>query len=251
MNSDKTKTYFWGLLNLFLVAAIINLVFFVMPAIKKFGESFSPARTTVISAEGKTIVSPDIANLSFSVASEGKDPKSLADNNNKKISAAIDFVKSKGVDAKDIKTTNYNLTPVYEYDKDSRRTFISGYNLTQTVTVKVRDLTKVAEIIGGLPPLGINQLGGISFSIDDPEKFLGEARAEAFVRIRVKAEDVVKNSGLRLGKIVNVSENQNSPVPYYRALGSAISGADSAVAPTIEPGTQELKVQLSVTYALE
>jgi len=161
----------------FLMLVIIYSLFFG-PA-KKYGDSLMPAKTINVSAEGKVTVSPDIAKLSFSVVSEGANSKLLAENNNKKMNAAIDFAKSQGIEEKDIKTTEYNLSPRYEYDEKTKKTFISGYTLTQTVLVKVRDLNKVAEVLGGLPALGINQISSISFDIDEPEKYLSEARNQA------------------------------------------------------------------------
>src|SRR4030042_2540396 len=113
--------------------ALVILYSLLWGPAKKYTNSLMPARTVSVSAEGKVTVSPDIAKLSFSVVSEGKNPETLAESNNKKMNAAIDFVKSKGIEEKDVKTTDYNLSPRYAYDEDTRRSFISGYTLTQTV----------------------------------------------------------------------------------------------------------------------
>ena len=251
MENIQYKNYFWLLLNILIVGIIVNLVFFVMPAIQKFGDSMAPARTLAVTAEGKTTVSPDIAEVSFSVVSQGENPEKLASANNDKMSAVIDNIKGNGVDAKDIKTTNYDLQPNYGYDKNTGRSYIYGYTLTQTVSVKIRDFKKVAAVVGGVTPLGVNQVGGISFQVEDQEKFLGEARKEAFQNAKTKAEEIAKASGVELGKIVNVSEYQNSPMPYYKSVAMGMGGAESASVPTIESGTQELKLNVSITYSLE
>src|SRR3989338_5474441 len=107
----KFKKYFWILLDILLAGIVVNLLFFVMPAIKRFGESLAPVRTITVSAEGKTFIVPDIARTSFSVVSEGVSPTTITTENNKKISAAIDFVKGKGIDSKDVQTSGYNLSP--------------------------------------------------------------------------------------------------------------------------------------------
>ena len=182
ININSVKTWFWILLNVLIAVAIINVVFFVMPLLQRVSNGFYPARTITVSAEGKTTVSPDIAQISFSVVSQGQNPEALTTNNNDKMSAVIQFVKSQGIDAKDIKTTNYDLSPNYQWDKNTQRNFITGYTLTQTVLVKVRDLAKVATVVGGLAPLGVNQIGGINFTFDDPESFLAMARADAFTK---------------------------------------------------------------------
>jgi uncharacterized protein YggE len=126
MEIDKVKNYFWIVFTLLLAGLLLNLVFFVMPMLQKLGDSFMPVRTITVSAEGKTTVAPDLAQFSFSVVTQGKDPSQIVDENNKKVSAAINFVKSQGVDAKDIKTSGYNLSPDYRYDENIRRSFIVG-----------------------------------------------------------------------------------------------------------------------------
>jgi hypothetical protein len=234
----------------FLMLVIIYSLFFG-PA-KKYGDSLMPIKTTSVSAEGKVTVSPDIAKLSFSVVSEGANPKLLAENNNKKMNAAIDFVKSQGIEEKDIKTTEYNLSPRYEYDEKTRTSYITGYTLTQTVLVKVRDLNKVAEVLGGLPALGINQISSISFDIDEPEKYLGDARNQAFDKAKEKAEAMAEKNGVKLGRVINFYEYQS--IPYYgqTKMASGMGGAEAApVVPQIQPGSQEVTIQVSVTYEIK
>jgi len=233
----------------FLMLVIIYSLFFG-PA-KKYGDSLMPAKTINVSAEGKVTVSPDIAKLSFSVVSEGANSKLLAENNNKKMNAAIDFAKSQGIEEKDIKTTEYNLSPRYEYDEKTKKTFISGYTLTQTVLVKVRDLNKVAEVLGGLPVLGINQISSISFDIDEPEKYLSEARNQAFDKVKEKAKAMAEKNGVKLGRVINFYEYQSTP--YYQNVRALGMGGAEAVQPLpqIQPGSQEVTIQVSVTYEIK
>ncbi|MBI4087439.1 MAG: SIMPL domain-containing protein [Candidatus Liptonbacteria bacterium] len=250
METEQYKKYFWALLDILIVGIVINLVFFVMPAVSRYGRSLNAARTLSVSATGKTFAAPDIAESSFSVVSRGKNPDELADANNQKISAAISFLKSSGVDAKDIKTTGYHLSPDYRYDPQTERNFIAGYTMTQTVTVKIRDLSNAAKIVGGITPLGINQIGGISFKVDDEEKFVSEARADAFAKAKRKASDIAARSGVRLGRVMSVVESQGGvPIPYYGG-GIAALAKESAL-PTLEPGTEEVTDQVTVTYELK
>lgn len=224
--------------------------------------SFAPVRTVSVVGEGKVTVSPDIARLSFSVVSEGKDPTALANDNNTKMSEVINFIKSQGVDAKDIKTTQYNLLPKYDYGYEPcvlgtvcpskpRVPSIVGYTLTQEVSVKVRDIAKVASILGGLPERGINQIGSIMFDVDDPERSLGEARTEAFQKAREKAEIMASAAGVKLGRVVSFGESMGGyPMPYYdRTLGAGVAEATKA-APSIEPGTREVTVNVNIVYEI-
>src|SRR3989338_2818600 len=249
---DKYKKYFWVLLDMLLAALVINLVFFVMPAIKKFGNAQYSVRTISVSAEGKTIVTPDLEQSSFSVVSRGKNPEDLADTNNEKVSAVIGFLKSQGLPDADIKTTSYNLSPDYQYDQNTQRNFITGYTLTQTVSVKMRDFKKIPTILAGLTPLGVNQIGGISFTVENPETFLGIARAQAIERAKQKAEAMARESGAHLGRVMNVSESSGGfPMSYYDAYsrGGALEMTSKTVsAPTIEPGSEEITNVVTITY---
>lgn len=247
-NNSELKNIFIVIFLGFLMLVIIYSLFWG-PA-EKLTDSLMPIRTISVSAEGKATVEPNIAKISFSVFSEGTNPELLVQNNVKKMNSAIDFIKSKGIDVKDIKTTQYDLRPVSEYNEEKRRSFISGYQMTQTVSVKIRDLTKPAEILGGLPELGINQIDSVAFEIDEPEKYLTEARNQAFAKAKQKAEEMAKANNVKLGKIINFSEYQNNgPIPvYYGGLERAES---FKIAPSIQPGTQEITVSANITYQIK
>lgn len=249
---EDAKKLFFVVTSLFVLVLIVNVVFFVMPFLSKYGSSFYPSRTMMISAEGKTVASPDLAEISVSVVSQGQNPETLTSNNNDKMSAVIQFLKAQGVDEKDIRTTNYDLSPNYQYDKNTQRNYITGYTFTQTVLVKVRDLNRVAAIVGGLAPLGVNQIGGINFTFDDPEKFLALARADAFTKAQAKAKEMAAAAGVSLGRVVSVSEYGSGPRPYYDIKTLGMGGGEVAApsVPTIQPGTQDVTDQVTITYEL-
>lgn len=251
MNKDNAKLWFWVLFDVLVAVAIVNVVFFVMPLLARWGSSFAPARTITVSAEGKTTATPDLAELSFSVVSQGKNPANLDASNNDKMNAVIQFVASQGIATSDIATTAYDLSPNYQYDTNANRNYVTGYTLTQTVSVKVHDLTKVASIIGGLTPLGVNQIGGVNFTFDDPEKFLAVARADALTKAKEKAAAMAAGAGVSLGAIVNVGEN--GVVPIYQPRLEAATGMvamPSVAVPTIEPGQQDVTDDVTITYGL-
>src|SRR3989338_7909114 len=219
----------------------------------EWSDSLYPSRTIMVSGEGRATVTPDIAKLSFSVVSEGPDPTMLQSDNSEKMNAAIDFVKGKGIKAKDIKTTNYNLSPRYEYDESRRQSFITGYTLTQTVSVKVRNLGGVAKILGGLSGLGVNNIGSVSFEVDEPDKYLDEARVEAFNKASKKASEMASLNGVRIKRVVNFGEYQSGPIYPYGSFDLAGKGGGEAMSsvPSIEPGTEEITIQVSITYEIE
>ncbi len=259
MNKEAlaSKTFFWSLLNLILIVGLIlglKVLLFRSPIV-------TPEETVTVSAEGKATVIPDIAVISFAVISEGKDPSVIQKENTDKMNAAIEFVKGQDIDKKDIKTAGYNLSPKYDYQRGGIESYpyppsgvpvIAGYTLTQTVEVKVRDLDKVAPILAGLPGKGINQIYGPNFTVEDPDTYLNDARREAFEKAMAKVEAMAKANGVRIVRVVTFSENQGGyPIFYDRVESFGKGGAAPApMPPTIEPGSQEVNVQVSVTYAI-
>jgi len=254
MNETRVKLFFWVLFDVLIAAVIVNLVVFVMPAVGKWGRAFMPVRTIAVSAEGKTLAAPDIAELSFSVISQGKNPDDLSDSNNQKMNAVAKFVKGLEIAEADMKTTAYSLQPNYQYDRTTQRNFITGYTLTQTLTIKVRKLEKVATVIAGLTPLGVNQIGGVNFTIDNPEQYLSQARKDAFKKAEAKAREIAGEAGVILGKVITASEYQQGPIPYMMAsaekFGRGGAGQAAPITPTIEPGTSEVKLNVNVTYEI-
>jgi hypothetical protein len=260
---ERSKKYFWVFLDILLLAGIINVLFFVMPLLSGWKNSFAPARTITVSAQGMTVATPDEADLSFSVVSQGSDPQTLSNDNNSKMSAVLQFVSSQGIASSDIATTGYDLEPNYGNtvtptnlpyipgEVITRPSSIVGYTLTQTVQVKVRDLTKVAAVLGGLAPLGVNQVGGVSFTFQDPNKFIGIARGQALTNAATQAAQMAAQAGASLGEVVSVSESSNLPYyPQAYAMSAGSGGAAAPVAPTIAPGTQNVTDNVNVTYAL-
>ena len=245
---ENFKKLFWLFLAVFLIVCAVWTVASVKPLVQ-YGNSLTPARTISVSAEGKVTAIPDIASVSFSVISEGKSPEDITTANTQKMNAAIDFVKKEGIEDKDIKTTGYTLSPKYEYDKNKRTSYISGYRLEQTVQLKIRDFTKIGKILGALPGFGVNEVGALNFSIDDEENYLNAARKEAFEKAFAKAKTMAEQNGLKIKRVVTFSESRNYPYPIYKT--AMLESASGASAPQIEPGSQEVTVNVAVTYEIQ
>ena len=242
--------YFWDVLALLALVLIIFL-FFAMAALSGWKNSFTPTRTITVTAQGMTTATPDMAEINFSVVTQGTNPQTLSDNNNAKMSAVLQFVSSQGIASSDIATTGYDLQPNYSWDKTSNRNYITGYTLTQTVQVKIRDLTKVASVLGGLAPLGVNQIGGVNFTFQKPDEFVAIARGQAMTNAATEAAQMAAQAGASLGEVVTVNETPiiPEPQPVFQAMG--VGGVMSApVTPTIAPGTQDVTDNVTVTYAL-
>jgi uncharacterized protein YggE len=248
---DKSKMYFWDVLAILILVLVINLIFFVMPLLANWKGSFTPARTISVTAQGMTVATPDEADISFSVVTQGQNPQTLSDNNNQKMAAVMQFISSQNIASSDIATTGYDLEPNYQYDRTSQRNFINGYTLTQTVQVKIRDLTKVASVLGGLAPLGVNQIGGVNFTFQDPNKFIGIARSDALTKASAEAGQMATQANASLGEVVTITESSYVPVPVPMYGMQAAGSVANAVSPSIAPGTQNVTDNVTVTYALQ
>lgn len=242
-----------------------------------YSRSSEPAsfRSFSVSADGKAAVIPDVAEFTFEVITEGG--KNLAESqtaNTQKTNGAIAFVKSKGVEAKDIKTQSYNVEPRYQYSNCSPPPVIysegvskpslsracpppeiMGYTVRQAVSVKVRQFDVVGDILSGVVENGANSVSQLSFTVDDPTAVENEARGEALTKAKEKAKAMADAGGFRLGRLLNISEG--GAFPYYdkrlyatESFGMGGDGATTRPAPTVEPGSEEFQVTMMLTYEI-
>jgi len=209
--------------------------------------------TIAVTAEGKVTAIPDVGLISLAVESRGAGANGVQANNTRKINDIITYLKGLGVDKKDLRTTQYNLSPIYSYDPKTGKQTLDGYSLNQTVEVKIRQLDKVGDVLAGSLERGANQVGQLSFTIDDPDKLQQEARLQAIAKARAKAEDLARAAGVRLGKVRAFSENVNTPSPYpmYYARDMAVGLESKAVAPAIEAGSQDVVVNVSLSFEID
>jgi uncharacterized protein len=250
---NGAKLWFWALMDVLVFVVVVTVVFFGLPALATYENSLTPVRTITVTGEGKTTATPDLAEVTFSVVSTGQNPQTLTTNNTSKMNAVLEFVSSQNIASSDIATTDYDLAPNYQYDNSTQTNFITGYTLTQTVEIKIRDLTNVATVLGGLAPLGVNQIGGVDFTFADPNVSLAVARADAFTQAETKAQQMASDAGVSLGQVINVSENGITPFPqpvYAMAPGAAGAGIAASV-PNVQPGSQDVTDDVTITYALK
>ncbi|MBI2635455.1 MAG: SIMPL domain-containing protein [Parcubacteria group bacterium] len=205
-------------------------------------------KTVSFTGEGKIKAAPDTARVDIGLVTEGKDSITVQNENSEKMNAVIKFLKDKEkiADA-DIKTNNYSLSPKYDYVKG--KSVLSGYVLNQTVTVTVRDLNRVGEVLDGAVTNGANQINSVSLFLDKPEELKNKAREEAVKQAKEKAVLTSSTAGFRLGRLVGFSEGfSGEPPVFYEAM--AVKGG-AAPAPRIEPGTQEISVNVTLTYMIK
>lgn len=219
-------------------------------------DSTYPTRTFSVDGTGDIDVVPDLATFSATVVTDGgKTVTEVQEANTEKMNNVTAFLKEQGVDKKDLKTEQYNLSPRYNYTQcfvaaNCPAPTIIGYNLTQTLTVKVRDTGKLGELLSGVVANGANSVSEVRFVVDDDSSAKDAAREEAIADAKKKAKATAKAAGFHLGRLVTLYENSNNPVPYGIG-GMDASLAKSEVAPAVESGTQSTKVQVTLTYEVK
>lgn len=201
-----------------------------------------------VTGEGKVNVSPDIANVSAGIRAQAQTVKAAQGQINTVVSKVTDAIKGLGIEAKDIKTANYNINPDIDYSTGSQK--VVGYTATTTLSIKVRDLDKVNGVIDAATAAGANEINGIGFDVDDKSKAENEAREKAVADARQKAEDAAKIAGFKLGRIINYSENFGGypgPVPFRM---SAEVVKDAATPTQVEPGSSEIVVNVTLSFEI-
>ncbi len=212
--------------------------------------------TITISGKGEVIVKPDMATVSFGVFAENMDVSKAQTESAEKINKIIGFLQEKGIDEKDIKTTNYSIYPRYTYVQlqvypYGGKQVLVGYNVSQTVELKIRDISVAGEILSGIGEFGATDVSGLNFIVDNEDEINDQARDLAIQDARTQAKVLAKSLGVRLVKIVNFSENGDYPVYYGMEKAMAVGGgmADS-VAPQIPAGENTITSNVSITYEI-
>ncbi len=203
-----------------------------------------------VSGEGKVMGTPDIAMLSFGVQTDRLPSAEGATKDlGTRMQKIIASLKQQGIAEGDISTQSLSLYPVYDYSDG--RTIPRGYQAGQTLSVKVRDTAKVGDVLSLAASSGANQIGGVSFTIDDPEALRDVARAEAIAEAKEKAQELAGQLGGSLGRMTAFSENGGGYYPPVMYARDMMAGAVANEAKLDVPsGDQEVVVNVSLTYEL-
>jgi len=202
-----------------------------------------------ISATGEVTRVPDVAIISTGVVTRSATAGGAIQQAAARMARVRSALKSAGVDDRDIQTSNLSLNPDYRYDNNQPPKLI-GYQASNTVTVRFRDIASSGKIIDALVAEGANQINGPTLTIDKPEAALDEARARAVAIGRARADLYARSMGLRVVRIVAVSESGGSyPVPPPMPV--MMEARAQAASSKIDPGEQKLQVNLAITFELQ
>ena len=244
------------------VAAIVALGAYTYSAVKSTDYTTEMPVVISVTGEGEVFAIPDIAQISFSVNAKEDTAGNAITKSAEKMNAMVKYLKDNGVEDKDIKTQAYNLNPRYEYPDTrcnewgcppSGEPKLIGYEVTQTIGVKIRDLSKVGMFIAGLGEQGVTNVSGPSFTIDDDSTLKADARKQAIEDARAKANVLAGELGVRIVRMTGYWEEQSYPMPYGIGGGEGMVAAYDmkAAAPEIPAGENTITSRVNVSYEVK
>jgi uncharacterized protein YggE len=241
------------LVSLFLITKIAM----EMKEFKYIGDN-AVRNSITVAGKGELMVKPDIANISFSITAEDMDVSKASDVVNKNMADVIASLKANGVSEKDIKTTDYNIYPRYDYVKDasmyySGKQVLAGYSVTQSIDLKIRDLSKTGKIITELGKLKVTNMSGLTFTNDKYDDLVKQAREDAIKQARAEAKKLAKSLDVDLGEIISFSDNNNYPIYNYARdmMKSSTLGMGVPEAAVVPTGENKIISNVSITYEIK
>ncbi len=208
----------------------------------------APKRFISLSGTGAIKTTPDKVDISTGVTSQAPTAKEALAKNSAAMTKVIDTLKSQGLDPKDIQTTNFSVQPLYEERKEGRAPTIVGYQVSNSVRITVRDIGRLGAILDEVVSLGANDVGSIEFGVAEPEAMKDEARKLAIANALANAKIYADAAGVKLGKILTISEDEGGYVARYASPAPMEMAAKSV---PIEAGTTTVETRVRVTIELE
>jgi hypothetical protein len=225
------------------LAVAFALTLASMPAV---AQQQPPERYISVTGEGEVHVVPNLAIIHAGVTTQGKTARTASDANGTAMAKVIAALKASGIAERDVQTSQFSIRPLFDSRRDGDNR-ITGFQATNRVSAKVRDITKVAAVLDQVISAGANDLSGIEFTVSEHSKLLDRARSDAVADARRKAELLAKAAGVKLGPAMAVVENGGAPpAPMERMRLRAAPAA----APPVAAGEQTLQVSVSVTFGL-
>jgi uncharacterized protein YggE len=218
-------------------------------ALAQAGQPLNGGTRLDITAEGAVNRTPDLALVSAGVVTQAPTANAAMRDNAARMTATVAALKRAGVADRDIQTAALSLNPQYRY-ADNKPPEITGYQASNQVSVRFRDIKKAGSILDALVAEGANQINGPSFAVEKEDAALDEARMAAIRTARARADLYAQAAGLHVKRIVSISEMQGyAPPPYPMPL--AMARADKAAETALQPGEQKLSINVSVSFELE
>lgn len=239
-------------------AGLIVLFFILLFLYGKYGPGLPVSQISTVTQRqqlftvtgtGKVTVIPDLAHVNFGIQVSRPDVKSAQSEANSIINRVSSTLKSLGIDSKDIKTTSYYINPKYNYSNGASH--IDGYSASISLTVTVRKLDTLNAAIDQATSAGANNVSGIQLTVDEPrqKELIKQARREAIAEAKTKAQELASESGLALGRLIDIQENASGaprPMYYDTAMLKASDGLGGGT--QIEAGSTDITSTITLTF---
>lgn len=209
-----------------------------------------PPRTMSLTGHGEVHLAPDLAVVTMGVMSSAAIAREALDANTAAMQAVMAALAGAAIEARDIQTSNFAVNPRYDYGQNNAQPpKVVGYDVSNNVTVTVRQLESLGAVLDAVVSAGSNQINGVLFQVSKPEAATDEARKLAVADARRKAQVYAEASGVSLGPVVALTEGGGSqpPVPMFRSMRAEAAAADVPIA----QGEQAIAVDVSVTWEIK
>lgn len=242
-----------------IIATLVVLSFNTIWFVSSYSRAAEPTsyRSFSVSGEGSVTTIPDVAEFSFGIVTQGGiDLTATQEENTKTANNAITLLKELGVEEKDITTSNYNVSPRYQYYNCYQGNTVCppaeivGYTVTESINVRVRNFDILGDLLSGVVEKGANTVSQLQFTVDDSTELQNEARKEAIDNAKAKAQALAKAGGFRIGRLLSIQENSVSPPFYYDTMTMEAGKGGAASSPDIQPGSTDVDITVTLRYEI-
>jgi uncharacterized protein YggE len=204
-----------------------------------------------VNGEGKVTAVPDVAILSLGIEAQELTVAEAQAKAAEAMDNVMKALKNAGINEKDIQTQYFNIQKVTRWDNDKQQEIVIGYQVTNTVTAKVRDVTKAGSVIDAVAAAGgdLTRINSIGFTVDDPSPYYEQARVKAVNDAAAKAKKLADTAGVKLGKPTYITESSYIPGPIYRDVAKA-EGTTPSVETPVSPGEMEITANVQIGYTI-
>ncbi|MBI5134406.1 MAG: SIMPL domain-containing protein [Candidatus Taylorbacteria bacterium] len=246
-----------GTLLIILVAFVAIKIVSEVKSLSYIGKPTNVPNVITVNGKGEVIATPDIATFSFTVSEESPVVSTAQAEATKKMNSILAYLQDTGVEDKDVKTVAYDIYPRYDYVGNTYygggKQVLAAYVVSQTIQVKVREMAKAGDLLTGIGEYGASNVSGLTFSVDEQDELLREARDKAITDAREQAEKLAKSLGVKLGSITSYYDNSPyQPYPMYYAKDGMGSGvAMNQAAPQLPGGESKIISNVTITYEIK
>jgi len=252
---EMVKKIFITLLGILLVYAIVLVGSMIRNNLQQYyfiGQADKMERTITVEAEGKVTATPDIAVTTMGMIAEGKTVAEAQEKNTLVMNNLTAELKKMEIAEGDLQTLNYNIYPHYNYTEADGQV-LDGYEVHQSLKVKIRDLEKASDVLALAGTVGVNSVSGIEFTIDDDEIYKNQAREKALEKVGEKTKMLADSLGIQIIKVVSYNEYVagDNGMPYYEdSYAKAAYGLGGGSAPSVQAGSTDVVMNVAVTFEI-